>query len=169
MADSLNTLARHRLEKEVADAKAALRKIECEEETIMDKGAGAFVSRVNAIYKELIECDLSPEQEQELIREKNELFDQPLYIKLDALREPRRDAYHQLWKAQDELEQLLLEEVPSTEAPPAVTAPLRSGTAASKLFSSLISPLLAHLALRMVDVTPLITHNCFLRCRGYPD
>ena len=147
MEEFSKTTERHRLEKNIAEAEEALRKIRCNEEEVMDEGARPFVARVNEIYNELQHDDLSPEQEQELKREKSELRGQPLYIKLTSVRKLQWDAYWQLLKARRELEEFLGEEAPSIEP----TTPLTTSTATSKFFSSLISQVLAHIALCMVD------------------
>ena len=171
MGNTSKILERQRLEAQIDEAEQTLELIDRKCDELLDKGARSLTERVGDIYDELLQGGLSPEHEKELIRERNELYNKPLYVELRSYTEPSAQAYEKINKAKDALKQLLGEEAPPL-APPAALAPLPSGNAESKfvlLFVALISSLVAHFALRMIEITSSFTEICILRCRQYPE
>lgn len=137
MRDVWKILERQQLQAEIDEVEQTLKSIKCQRDILMEKGAKETIARIGDIYKELLRGGLSPEQKEKLMREKDELWEDPLYIEFRSYAEPSRKAFDKLFKAKRRLEELLAEEAAPT-APPAAIAPLPSGNAESKFSSSLL-------------------------------
>lgn len=123
----------NRLQEEIKQAEKTLAEINCQKEFLLDKGARAISLRVLNFYKAINKGGLSPELKAELIRQKNELYDDPVYSEYRRYDRPSTEAYKKLFAAKDALEQLLAEGTPPSAPPAAIASlPSPSGNAESK-------------------------------------